>query len=86
MKNEREHENVCRDSLECSAFQFQLITQFIFQKVRNQRGIREEKKSFFKAVNNRANERQPGREKNNPVIAFVLLIRFIHLWVQENSD
>lgn len=62
MKNEHEQQNICRGSLEFSALQFQLLAQFIFQKVRNQEGIAKRKDYSF-TLNKRANERQPGREK-----------------------
>lgn len=62
MKNEHGQQNVCRVSLECSAFQLQLIAQFIFQKVRNQTGILETKDYSF-TLKNRVNGRQLGREK-----------------------
>lgn len=47
MKNEHEEQNVCRGSLQCSAFQFQLIVQFIFQKVRNLEGVWERQDYSF---------------------------------------
>lgn len=64
MKNEHGQQNVCRVSLECSAFQLQLIAQFIFQKVRNQTGILETKDYSF-TLKNRVNGRQLGREKKS---------------------
>lgn len=73
MKNEHEQDNVCRGSLECSAFQFQLITQFIFQKVKTQRGIY--------SVNNRANEKQSQNPSSNyfhpPLLSFSVLFFYI---------
>lgn len=85
MKNEPEQDNVCRGSLGCSAFQFQLKTQFILQKVRNQRQIY--------AVNNRANEKQSQwrKEKTSfsnyfypPLLLFSK--QFLHLWKEAKGD
>lgn len=75
MKNEHSHQNVCRGSLERSAFQFQLITQFIFQKVRNQEGICESEDYSF-TMNKRANERRPGPEKKSTSNCFYPLDPF----------
>lgn len=86
MKNEHVEKNVFRGSLQCSAFQFQLIAQFIFQKVRNQEGIWETKDYSF-TVDNRANERQ---ERfffflKWPLFAFILWIHFVHSWEKASS-
>lgn len=75
MRCEQMQQYVCRGSLECAAFQFQLIAQFIFQKVRNQEGICETKDYSF-TVNKGANERQPGRETKSTCNCFYPLDPF----------
>lgn len=77
VKDENKGQNVCRASLECSAFQFQLIAQFIFRKVRNQGGIQETKDYSIAVRERRVEGREQSPQSPPPIPPFLLWTHFI---------